>query len=432
MGLRFTRWIDDGITRWLTRDRAASETPTCDFDRLGYEVRPGDVLLVEGRSRVSEVIKLITQSPWTHSALYIGRVFDIRDSQLRDRVIRHYQGDLEDQLLIEALMGRGTVITPLSSYRQDHLRICRPHGLSPADAERVIGYGIERLGTDYDTRQLLDLARFMFPWGILPRRWRSSLFQHNAGAPTRTVCSSMLAEAFATVQFPVLPFIQQDKHGNTRFIHRNPRLFSPKDFDYSPYFDIIKYPFVAVGEVASYRKLPWDDAQLYNEPGLAPAPQWIGDLVSRTQAQQGTGPETSPATMADAGAERDTQTVDAPAPPVATPPTEVLAEHNTPEPGQTGSEPARQARPEAAASHWVRYIHPIFHRSTGVPASDPDRADHNTGHCAPPNREDAGEDVEQASKEAVKNVHNADNPVIESPSESPRHGTSTPPKETLS
>jgi hypothetical protein len=119
---------------------------------------------------------------------------------------------------------------------------------------------VRRLGSDYDVRQLVDLARFFFPWAILPRRWRSSLFQRNAGASTRTVCSCLLAEAFSTVDFPILPFIERRDDGTLRFFKRNPRLFTPKDFDYSPYFHIIKYPFLGLEDVGVYRNLPWSSS----------------------------------------------------------------------------------------------------------------------------------------------------------------------------
>lgn len=256
------RWI----TGWLTKEGPPAVSPLCDFNRLSYELRPGDVVLVEGRSRVSEVIKMVSQSPWSHSALYVGRVYDIRDPDLQDRVSFFHRGDPDEQLLLEALLGQGTIVTPLRQYRHDHLRICRPDGLKPDDAQRVIAYAIRHLGTDYDMRQLLDLARFLFPWGILPRRWRSSLFQHNAGKPTHTVCSSLLAEAFSAVDFPVLPFIDRSADGSVRFFKRNPKLFAPRDFDYSPYFKIIKYPYLGLDDLGVYRKLPWgDDDQIYND-----------------------------------------------------------------------------------------------------------------------------------------------------------------------
>ena len=38
---------------------------------------------------------------------------------------------------------------------------------------------------------------------------------------------------------------------------RNPKLCTPSDFDYSPYFDIIKYPFLDFHHHADQRLLPW-------------------------------------------------------------------------------------------------------------------------------------------------------------------------------
>ena len=261
MGLRLTEALGKRVSTWLIHDHGAEcATMLCDFERLRFEIRPGDVLLLEGRSRISEVIKLVTQSPWTHSALYIGRVHDVADPAVRERVLRFYHGDPNEQLIIEALLGEGTVVNPITKYRSEHLRICRPGALSPADARKVITRAIAKLGCDYNVRQLLDLTRFLFPYNFLPRRWRSSLFEHNAGAPTRTVCASMIAEAFGAVQFPIMPIVKRLPDGGVRLYQRNFRLFTPRDFDYSPYFEIIKYPYLGINELASYRELPWDEA----------------------------------------------------------------------------------------------------------------------------------------------------------------------------
>ena len=54
----------------------------------------------------------------------------------------------------------------------------------------------------------------------------------------------MIAEAFATVQFPILPLVQRDEGDHMQLFRRNPKLCTPSDFDYSPYFEIIKYPFL--------------------------------------------------------------------------------------------------------------------------------------------------------------------------------------------
>ncbi len=251
-------WLGRKVVDWLVREGEPSGVPQCDFERLSFEIRPCDVLLVEGRARVSEVIKTITQSQWTHSALYIGRLHDIEDENVREHVNWLYDGDPSDQLIIEPLLGEGTVVSPLKKYAGEHVRICRPAGLSRADAGRVLAFAVKHLGREYDVRQLLDLARFLFPYGIIPRRWRSSLFEHNVGVPTRTVCSTMIAAAFSSVHFPILPVIHREENGAIKLYKRNTRLYVPRDFDTSPYFEIIKYPLLGLNDLAVYRQLPWD------------------------------------------------------------------------------------------------------------------------------------------------------------------------------
>jgi len=258
----------DKIVAWLTEEREDRDMPLSDFEKLRYEIRPGDVILIEGRTRVSDIIKTITLSSWTHSAMYIGRLHNIEDPQLREYVQRFYEGKPEDQLIIESLLGKGTIVDNISKYRQEHIRICRPSSLTRQDALKVISYSIHQLGTYYSVRQILDLMRFLFPYGILPRRWRSSLFEHNAGHPTHTVCSTMMAEAFASVHYPILPVLNRDENGELKLYKRNTKLITPKDFDYSPYFDVIKYPILDFDELSIYRRMPWDkDGVVFNNNG---------------------------------------------------------------------------------------------------------------------------------------------------------------------
>ncbi|HAC35571.1 MAG TPA: hypothetical protein DCF45_13745 [Gammaproteobacteria bacterium] len=249
------------VSRWLMFQLPRKEPPPCDFERICHEIRPCDVLLVEGRSRVSEVIRVITQSPWSHAVLYIGRIHDIENSAVRERVEHLYDGGAHDHLIIEAELGAGVIITSLEKYHDDHIRICRPRGLTFVDQQRVINHAIDDLGKGYNVRQLLDLARLLFPWSFVPRRWRSVLFQHNVQEPTKTVCSTVISQAFASVSFPILPIVTIDDQSGLRLFRRDPRLSVPRDFDYSPYFDIIKYPLVPIDENAFYRDLPWNDPQ---------------------------------------------------------------------------------------------------------------------------------------------------------------------------
>jgi len=266
MGLRAS--IGRRISAWLNQEHDTPERPLCDFDRIAYELRPADVILIEGRSRVSNVIRVITQSSWTHSVLYVGRVHDIVSPELRERVSKFYNGDPNEQLVIEAILGQGTIVSPLSKYTTDHLRLCRARGLTPPDAQEVIAHAVATLGAGYDMRQLLDLARFMFPYTLMPRRWRSSLFEHNAGSATSTVCSTMIAKAFMQVKFPLLPIAFKNDDGTITLHHRNPKLFTPRDFDYSPYFDIIKFPIWDPHKMSRYQNMPWDkEGLICNEHG---------------------------------------------------------------------------------------------------------------------------------------------------------------------
>jgi hypothetical protein len=252
-----TNWIRTAVISWLKHKKPLPRTPLSDFERIRHEIKACDVLLIEGRSRVSEVIKLITQSNWSHAVLYIGRLHDIEDPQLRERLGKFYTGNADKQLIIESELGMGTVVRPLSVYEREHIRICRPRGLGYNDSQKVIAYAIGRLGTGYNVRQVLDLARFLVPWVIMPRRWRSSLFSAHPGKSTQTVCSTMIAESFGSIQFPILPLVKRVEADRVQLFIRNPKLCTPSHFDYSPYFDIIKYPFLDFQLHADQRLLPW-------------------------------------------------------------------------------------------------------------------------------------------------------------------------------
>ncbi|MEE4245422.1 MAG: YiiX/YebB-like N1pC/P60 family cysteine hydrolase [Kangiellaceae bacterium] len=264
---KLKKWAEN----WLNKEQPVAPFPQIDFAKLKHNLHLGDVILVEGRTRVSEVIKLITQSKWSHAALYIGRLHDIEDQALREKIAALTTFEPSEQLIIEGLLGHGTVINRLTDYQHDNLRICRANTLSHADSLAVVNYAASRVGSPYNVRQLLDLARLLFPWAIVPRRWRSSLFSQNIGESTRTVCSSMLAEAFSEINYPVLPVFKRVGKDKVELIKRNTKLFTPADFDYSPYFKIIKFPFWGVLDKAHYRDLPWNQDGLiaHDQHGLS-------------------------------------------------------------------------------------------------------------------------------------------------------------------
>jgi len=265
-----TQWLLKKIGDYLTREFTPEHRAhLCDFDRICHEVIPGDVLLVEGNNRISKIIKRVTHSPWTHAALYIGRLHSIEDPELRQLLRKYYHGPAGKQLLIESMVGQGTIVKPITEYTGQHLRICRPTGLSHTDAQHVIGFAIKRLGRKYNTRHFFDLGRFAMAGRILPRRWMSSLFEEkNPSQTTQDICSAMIAEAFTSIKFPILPLIRQTEENKLEMIHRNPRLFTPSDFDYSPYFAIIKYPIYPLSKHGPYHDLPWHEGLFSDDEGI--------------------------------------------------------------------------------------------------------------------------------------------------------------------
>jgi len=86
-------WIK--YIQWLTRDRKTNHTPLSDFDHMRYELRPGDVLLIEGQSN-------------------------------------------EDQIIIESLPDRGTIANTLEKYRNERVQIYWPRPLTRSDSPEVI------------------------------------------------------------------------------------------------------------------------------------------------------------------------------------------------------------------------------------------------------------------------------------------------------
>jgi len=80
------------------------------------------------------------------------------------------------------------------------------------------------------------------------------------------LCSTLIARAFDRVKYPILPIIKEDESGKITLYNRNNKLCVPKDFDSSPYFQIIKFPIFPVVSSTSYRTVVWgDDTITYDE-----------------------------------------------------------------------------------------------------------------------------------------------------------------------
>src|SRR6266850_1558755 len=132
-----------------------------DFETLLRVLRPGDVILVDGDQRISEVIKYLTQSSWSHSVLYVGDELLRRHPEQRAALRAAYGRDAE-HMMIEALY-EGVLAAPVTKYAHMNLRVCRPRGLQRDDLRRILDEVISQLGHRYDLQNIFDLARYFFP-----------------------------------------------------------------------------------------------------------------------------------------------------------------------------------------------------------------------------------------------------------------------------
>src|SRR5216110_1587298 len=215
-------------------------TPS-DPEHLRGVIEQGDVLLVEGNNRVSGIIKYLTQSTWSHAALYVGPI----DGAAEPNGERH--------VLIEANIGEGVTSAPLSKYFPYHTRLCRPVGLSYEDRYTVCRYAINMIG-------------------------------FGSGDPTKIICSALIAQAFDAVRYPILPKVTRagSKQARREILHiRDSSLYMPRDFDISPYFEIVK-PTIVQG--FDYTALHWADKQkplqeVAGQYGVFPEEIWSPSLA---------------------------------------------------------------------------------------------------------------------------------------------------------
>ncbi len=246
-----TQWIGQRLACYLARPRHVHSTSVAaDLPALAACLLPADVLLVEGHSRISSAVKYLTQSTWSHAALYVGEALGLRN------------GAGEPLCVIEADVVLGVRAVALSEFAGLHCRICRPVGLQSQDLAAVIDNARQRIGHQYDMKNIVDLMRYLLPTPPVPQRWRRRLLALGSGDPTRAICSTLIAQAFQAVPYPVLPMIERRSTDDPlcplcveEILHvRHHSLFVPRDFDVSPYFQVIK---PSLGDGFDHRALRW-------------------------------------------------------------------------------------------------------------------------------------------------------------------------------
>jgi hypothetical protein len=292
LGVRVRRVVIRLLTNLLTKPLHSYEQRVPNsLSSLKQGLRKGDVILIEGDQRVSQVIRYLTQSSWSHSCLYIGDDLNRHKPELAAQLADAH-GDEAKHLVIEAVAGEGVICSPIAKYVPYNLRVCRP-GLRREDLDRIVRELVSQLGVPYNVQQIFDLARYFFPVSLIPRRFRRALLHYGGDSTREVICSTMIARAFAHVGYPVLPRVTIDevptpdgwlgrlfrRNGNgirAQYHEEDPALITPRDFDLSPYFEVVKFSPFGSGKF-DYRRIEWASHQ-----PTSPAPQ---PFVPETKTQ---------------------------------------------------------------------------------------------------------------------------------------------------
>jgi hypothetical protein len=199
--------------------------------QIASVLQTGDIILVEGNTRISTAIKYLTQSSWSHSALFVG----------------HAGEPASAKSLLEADLKEGVRLVSLDHYEGLNLRICRPVNLTEEDSKALVAFALAKLGHQYDLRNIADLLRYLIQKPAVPNRYRRAMLSFGSGDPTRAICSTLVAESFQHIHYPILPVRGNDSVANSEapdevpiFYKRHFTHFTPRDFDLSPYFQIVK------------------------------------------------------------------------------------------------------------------------------------------------------------------------------------------------
>ena len=194
---------------------------------VAMTLEKGDIVLVDGNTRISTAIKYLTQSTWSHACLYVGEK----------------GADSSHLNLLEANLKKGVHLTNLDHYANSNLRICRPVNLSEEEAAQLAEFARQRIGHQYDLKNVADLIRYVIQKPAVPNRYRRSLLSLGSGEPTKAICSTLIAESFQSIDYPILPQRKAagGHSGEVPLLYR-PHFthFTPRDFDLSPFFRIVK------------------------------------------------------------------------------------------------------------------------------------------------------------------------------------------------
>lgn len=254
-----TKWLN-AIGRSLLKrldspNKAYEKRISNNMESLYRVIRKGDVVLVEGRSEISRIIQVLTQSFWSHSAFYVGD--GLEDSEIEEikKALNNAGEPDRRHMLIEADTENGVIAVPLTKYCDYNFRICRPFGISSQDIETVAAQVTSNFGNHYDHHNILDLALLLLPSFLNPFKKRTIKACLGGCTEYEVICSGMIAKAFQKIGYPIVPGLLPEsdlsnRHLNnpygSQLIMRHYSQIVPRDFDLSPNFEIVKYNLIGM------------------------------------------------------------------------------------------------------------------------------------------------------------------------------------------
>ena len=202
---KFTQHLRDNIfKRFEAPRRNYEKTIINNMENLYRVIRKGDVILVEGNSEISRMIKLFTQSSWSHSALYVGDKLVIKGDVRGGSIIDQFRNDTH-HMIVEAFTGTGVTAAPIRKYQDYNIRVFRPYGILPQDIDSVVSEVIGNLGKQYDHRNIIDLGLLLLPPLLNPFKRRTIHACLGNCNEFQVICSGMIAKAFQRVGYPIIP-----------------------------------------------------------------------------------------------------------------------------------------------------------------------------------------------------------------------------------
>jgi hypothetical protein len=190
---------------------------TIEPESLLAVLRNGDVLLTEGNTRAAALIKRITRSTWSHVSMYVGPLEEGPDPRC----------------IVEADVAEGVRSIRLSELEGLNVRVLRPIGLTEALRSRLAEWVVSRIGGEYDLKHAWVLARSFL--GMPPKVSSAPASNSIAESASRFICSTLLANAFALVGYPILPIHTPVAAVSTA----DHRYVVPDDFETASVFEVV-------------------------------------------------------------------------------------------------------------------------------------------------------------------------------------------------